>query len=222
MYENLHGHLDIWTHGHMDTASFESLARDYWDAVETGKRQPLVEYGSDLDTLQYCSGFSKKLPHTSGIEGKEYISEKANNLKGDNGKNMEEHSSNSQSGTGMFSNAYYERTGWNLNNLASTEGSVLKYLQVSIPFPILAVSSLLLFIQLFHFLFYHFFYFFLFFLFFLFGTFDYPQFLLFLIFFMYFYFFFPFTFLNFFLDANKRCECSMAVCGNVIYFFLLA
>ena len=125
----------------MDTASFESLARDYWDAVETGKRQPLVEYGSDLDTLQYCSGFSKKQPNTSGIEGKEYISEKANDLIGDNGKNMEEHSSNSQSGTGMFSNAYYERTGWNLNNLASTEGSVLKYLQVSVPFPILAVSS---------------------------------------------------------------------------------
>ena len=54
----------------MRTAPFESLARDYWDAVETGKRQPLVEYGSDLDTLQYCSGFSKKLPNTSEIQNK--------------------------------------------------------------------------------------------------------------------------------------------------------
>ena len=32
---------------------------------------------------------------------------------------------------GMFSEAYYERTGWNLNNLAASQGSVLKYLQVS-------------------------------------------------------------------------------------------
>ena len=32
---------------------------------------------------------------------------------------------------GMFSEAYYERTGWNLNNLAASQGSVLKYLQVN-------------------------------------------------------------------------------------------
>ena len=34
---------------------------------------------------------------------------------------------------GMFSDSYYERTGWNLNNLAASEGSVLKYLQVRGP-----------------------------------------------------------------------------------------
>lgn len=31
-----------------------------------------MEYGSDLDTLKYCSGFSKKRPNSSGIEGAEY------------------------------------------------------------------------------------------------------------------------------------------------------
>ena len=123
----------------MCTAPFESLARDYWDAVETGKRQPLVEYGSDLDTLQYCSGFSKKLPNTSGIEGKgkEYKLEKKNDEDVASViDTKEEQSLNSEKSSGMFSDAYYERTGWNLNNLASTEGSVLKYLQVRTPDPI--------------------------------------------------------------------------------------
>jgi hypothetical protein len=61
--------------------------------------------------IRYCSGFTKKMA-TSGIEGKGEAGDV------ENGEN------------GMFSNSYYERTGWNLNNIAASEGSVLKYLQV--------------------------------------------------------------------------------------------
>ena len=171
-------------------APLESLARDYWDAVETGKKEPLVEYGSDLDTLRYCSGFSKKLPNSSGIEGGENKTEincknteikteikvgikmdvvedknivginneknnenkngtnesreennvptstssssadKEHSSKNSNAENSKEHSSSSNVSNGMFSDSYYERTGWNLNNIAASEGSVLKYLQV--------------------------------------------------------------------------------------------
>jgi hypothetical protein len=32
--------------------SLMSLASDYWAAVETGVRKPLVQYGSDLDTTR--------------------------------------------------------------------------------------------------------------------------------------------------------------------------
>ena len=32
----------------------------------------------------------------------------------------------------MFTEDYYKRTGWNLNNIASTDGSVLKYLKTEI------------------------------------------------------------------------------------------
>jgi hypothetical protein len=134
-------------------ASYEALAKDYWDAVETGAKEPLVEYGSDLDTLRYCSGFSKKLPNSSGIEGAEYKTVKQETAKqetvkieavtGDGHTDMaghekketeaEEHSSDKNK-NGMFSDSYYERTGWNLNNLAASEGSVLKYLQVRGPY----------------------------------------------------------------------------------------
>jgi hypothetical protein len=136
-------------------ASYEALAKDYWDAVETGAKEPLVEYGSDLDTLRYCSGFSKKLPNSSGIEGAEYKTVKQESVKqetvkieavaGDGHTDMTgdekketvgeagEHSSDKNK-NGMFSDSYYERTGWNLNNLAASEGSVLKYLQVRGPY----------------------------------------------------------------------------------------
>ena len=32
----------------------------------------------------------------------------------------------------MFTEEYYKRTGWNLNNIAATDGSVLKYLKTEI------------------------------------------------------------------------------------------
>lgn len=136
------------------SAPLESLAEDYWDAVETGAKEPLVEYGSDLDTLKYCSGFSKKRPNSSGIEGAEYKTHIQNNAKqgeavkkelkkeikdeekevkgeGSDEKDEKECSTAPSPSDGMFSEAYYERTGWNLNNLAASQGSVLKYLQVS-------------------------------------------------------------------------------------------
>lgn len=47
-------------------------------------------------------------------------------------KEVVEHS-DKENKNGMFSDSYYERTGWNLNNLAASEGSVLKYLQVRGP-----------------------------------------------------------------------------------------
>ena len=114
-----------------------------------------MEYGSDLDTLRYCSGFSKKLPNSSGIEGAEYKIVKQETVKqetvkidavaGDGRTDMAGHEkketaaekaeerSSDKNKNGMFSDSYYERTGWNLNNLAASEGSVLKYLQVRGP-----------------------------------------------------------------------------------------
>ena len=89
-----------------ENVPLELLAKDYWDCVETGSKKPTVEYGNDLDTQQYCSGFHKKQPESSGIEM---------------GPRED-----------MFTDAYYARTGWNLNNLATSEGSVLKFLKTEI------------------------------------------------------------------------------------------
>jgi histone demethylase JARID1 len=96
-------------YGGIENIPFESLAKDYWDIVETGtKGDPWVEYGNDLDTLKYQSGFFKKLQadRISGVEEAD--------------------------STDMFSDAYYARCGWNLNNLPHSDASVLKYLKTQI------------------------------------------------------------------------------------------
>lgn len=84
----------------------EKLEQDYWDLVETNQRQAVVDYGNDIDTIQYGSGF----PAGSSHEMMEkYI------------KNID------------FSDPeYYRHSTWNLNNVPSAPGSVLKYVTAPI------------------------------------------------------------------------------------------
>lgn len=83
--------------------SNEVLCAEYWDMVTTGSRSAAVEYGNDLDTTEVGSGFPR---------------------------------SAAGAGTGgepaMSSADYYARTGWNLNNLPSIEGSVLRHVRAPI------------------------------------------------------------------------------------------
>jgi histone demethylase JARID1 len=88
--------------------SIEKLRKDYWDIVETGgMKKTVVEYANDIDTTIYGSGFPKlsagKHRMNSGNEPKDSAT--------------------------MFTDDYYLRSGWNLNNIANVEGSVLKHLE---------------------------------------------------------------------------------------------
>ena len=86
------------------------LRKDYWDMVETsgGTKKATVEYANDIDTTRYGSGFPR-------LEGG--IKNSGNEV---------------DDCTDMFSEDYYRRTGWNLNNIASADGSVLKHLETQI------------------------------------------------------------------------------------------
>ena len=94
--------------------TMEQLAKDYWDIVETSSKDAVVDYGNDVDTAIYSSGFeptehfSIGSPSTSTFEDVDYKS------------------------TGTFSDKFYKTTGWNLNNLPHIDGSVLKYLKTPI------------------------------------------------------------------------------------------
>lgn len=98
------------------TPTQEQLAKDYWEMVETNNRQAAVEYGNDLDTTKYMSGFvpSRSAQYGSSHKGATIKSERID------------------SRTNTFSKDYYSTTGWNLNNIPSTQGSVLKYLQTPV------------------------------------------------------------------------------------------
>jgi hypothetical protein len=88
----------------------EELVREYWRIVETCADKVFVEYGNDLDTLQYGSGFavSEQLktvhsdPSGSPLQFDEHVPLDENDP------------------------TYYERCGWNLNNLPHWPGSLLR------------------------------------------------------------------------------------------------
>lgn len=90
--------------------SVDKVCKEYWDLVETNKRPATVEYGNDLDTTAYTSGFPVNSPATC---------EDATEL-------------SSPAEVEMFSPEYYAKSSWNLNNLPSAEGSILKYLKAKI------------------------------------------------------------------------------------------
>lgn len=98
--------------------SYEELARDYWTVVETSSKEIEVEYANDIEILKYRSGFVS--PRNSTLN---------NHVTTCDG--VETHELD-ESEDGMFSKAYYARTGWNLINLPMSKGSLLKHLQTPV------------------------------------------------------------------------------------------
>lgn len=91
----------------------DNLERDYWDVVETHTKEVAVEYGNDVDTHDFGSGFP--------------LSERGRSVHGT--RNAEKmHLPEPKFGTEDF----YKETWWNLNNIPSAPGSVLQYVKVGI------------------------------------------------------------------------------------------
>lgn len=86
------------------------LMKDYWSIVETQSHEVSVEYGNDLDTVTYKSGFPSHYVKSDGEEC----------------KGIEELLQ--QKDVPMYSEEWYKRTGWNLNNLPFVEGSLLRHI----------------------------------------------------------------------------------------------
>jgi len=91
----------------------KNLEKDYWDIVETHSREVSVEYGNDIDTTTYGSGFplSERGRSVSGTKDPEKM-----NLP------------DPKFGTPD----YYKETWWNINNIPSAPDSVLGHLKVGI------------------------------------------------------------------------------------------
>jgi len=91
----------------------ENLERDYWNIVETHSKEVAVEYGNDVDTAVYGSGFP--------------LSERGRSL---NGTSDPEKMKLPEPKFGTPE--YYKETWWNLNNMPSAPSSVLRYVRVAI------------------------------------------------------------------------------------------
>lgn len=116
----------------------EALARDYWNIVETNKLSVAVEYGNDLDTSKYDSGFVRSPQSISGtLCGASggavptvgtVKSESPSAVK----QEGQEESKTSGAAASVFDEAFYASSGWNLNNIPTTKGSLLQYLRTPV------------------------------------------------------------------------------------------
>ena len=90
-----------------------NLERDYWEIVETHRREVTVEYGNDVDTDTYGSGFPLS-ERGRAIAGKKKAAK----------MNLPEPKFNDPD--------YYKETWWNLNNIPCAPDSVLRHVKVGI------------------------------------------------------------------------------------------
>lgn len=90
----------------------ENLEREYWDIVELSQ-EVAVEYGNDIDTFEFGSGFP--------------LSQRGRSI---NGTKILEKMNEPEPEFGTAD--YYRETGWNLNNIPSAPDSVLRHVRVGI------------------------------------------------------------------------------------------
>jgi histone demethylase JARID1 len=91
----------------------ENLERDYWNCVETGREQVRVEYGNDVDTDEFGSGFP--------------LSERGRSIHG-----VADPAKVGLPEPEFGTPDYYKETWWNLNNTANAPDSVLRHVRVGI------------------------------------------------------------------------------------------
>ena len=91
----------------------QNLERDYWNIVETHANEISVDYGNDVDTTTYGSGFP--------------LSERGRSITG--AKDEEK----AKLPDPKFNDPdFYKETWWNLNNIPSSPDSVLRHVRVGI------------------------------------------------------------------------------------------
>ena len=110
-------HLDEQNQGEGKASSkcftAENIERDFWDIVETHTKEVAVEYGNDVDTQAFGSGFP--------------LSERGRAINGT--KNLDKMN---QPEPKFGTEEYYKETWWNLNNIPSAPDSVLGHVKVGI------------------------------------------------------------------------------------------
>lgn len=94
----------------------DNLERDYWNVVETHTKEVAVEYGNDVDTHDFGSGFP--------------LSERGRSVHGTREACQQQQQQLTEPVFGT--EEYYKETWWNLNNIPSAPGSVLRYVKVGI------------------------------------------------------------------------------------------
>ena len=116
----------------VQSLSLLEFEKEYWRIVETNSQEVDVEYGSDLDTLMFGSGFPKsketaQRPHTSQDHGDGEGNSSVSSTRPETSQRA--NTTNGYVPCDFSNPDYYAKTGWNLNNLPHHPGSVLRHIQ---------------------------------------------------------------------------------------------
>ncbi len=96
----------------------EDLENSYWDTVEINNDEYIVEYGNDVDSVEFGSGFPR--------------SERGRNV-GSKKKTAEEHHAASKLlEPKLGTEEFYKESYWNLNNIPNCPDSILQHIKVGI------------------------------------------------------------------------------------------
>jgi JmjC domain. len=106
------------------TATLEYLEKCYWDIVEISHEEYTVEYGNDVDSHEFGSGFPRSergrgIQNAFALDQGCHVSSNDETLKKRTEPNF---------GTEEF----YKESYWNLNNIPNCPGSILQYIKVGI------------------------------------------------------------------------------------------
>ena len=87
-------------HERPDEVTHQDLENDYWRLVKNVSGEDVqVEYGNDLSTNEYWSGFPRRLPSDPPL---------------------------GESTAAFGTDEYYRNNGWNLNNVSNYPGSAIR------------------------------------------------------------------------------------------------
>ena len=103
-----------------ENASLDYLEKTYWDLVEISHEKFFVEYGNDIDSHEFGSGFPQS-ERGRGVEDENSDSPPVNDPEM---KNLPE----PEFGTKEF----YKESYWNLNNIPNCPDSILQHIKVGI------------------------------------------------------------------------------------------
>jgi histone demethylase JARID1 len=109
----------------------DQICKEYWDAVETGVRPAVVEYGNDLDTSVFGSGFITD-SNISIMLDSGHHNGSSNSHSSSNDTETSAAESKDDSESDEFDTPYYLQSGWNLTKLPTVSGSLLQHITESI------------------------------------------------------------------------------------------
>ena len=99
--------------------TYHNLEQDYWNLVETNVEEVEVEYGNDIDTAAYWSGFPLS------ERGRCTTVKKKSKVKNIIGIDTDDEPK-------FGTEEYYKESWWNVNNIANSPGTALSKMKVGI------------------------------------------------------------------------------------------